>query len=165
MPIIKIETPNAVTGGLISKIILLGKWLLREVHKGTPDIEVGLHLIVDMGTHHGFRHHTERVVLTADTNGSSAREDAFIDDTYRTHGIIHRVVDILNQRHTTCSNCYRPLRDTIAQRYLTTDGAGIIAFEIEFVLVGILLSQGPSHGIKGVEAIFFSELVIAQQLS
>ena len=128
MPIIKIETPNAVTGGFVSEIILLGKWLLREIHKGTTDIEVGLHLIVDMGTHHSFRHHAERVVLAADTNWGSAREDAFIDDTYRTHGIIHRVVYILNQRHTSCSNSYRPLRDTIAQRYLTTDRTGIIAF-------------------------------------
>ena len=139
MSIIQVEPPDAVACWFVAEVILLCQRLLAQIHKGCPYIEVGLYFIVDMSARHSLGHHAERVILATHANGSAARKYAFVHNTHGSHRVIHRIVHIFNQWHTSGCHSDRTRGDTVSQRNLPTDRTGEIAFQIELVTVGILL--------------------------
>ena len=162
---VEVNTPDGIARRLLAEVVLLSERFLVEVHHGGTQVEVGLELIVEVQTQHALGHHRERVVLARHAYRGAAAQDALVDDTHRTHGVVDGVVDILYERHTAGCHSHASRGHAITQRYLATHLRGEVAFEVELVLVGILLSEGAGHGVERVVAVLVGILAVAQQLA
>ena len=163
--VVEVKTPDGVGCRLVAEVVLLRKRLFAQVHKGGSKIEVGVELIVEVQAEHTLGHHRERAVLAAYADRCARCKQALVDDTHRTHSVVNCIVNILNERHSSGCHGDRALCHAVAKLYLAADRAGIVAFKVKLVLVGILLSQGLCHCVERVEAILVGQSVIAQHLA
>ena len=162
MAVVEVKSPDSVARGLVAEVVLLRHGLLVQVHHRGPQIEVRLELIVQVQAKHTLGGHAEAVVLAAHTDRRVRREYALVSDAHRTHGVVHRIVHILYQRHAAGRDSYRAGSHAVAKRNLSAYTCGVVAFQIELVSVGILSRQRLRHRVQRVEAVLVGVVVVAE---
>ena len=160
--VVHIKAPDGVAGGLVAKVVFLRQWLLMQVHDRASNVEVFIHLIVQVQPQHPLGGHAEGVILRTHTDGSARSQNTLVDDTHRTHGVVDRVVNILYQWHSSGGNGDATLRDAVAKGDLAAHGTGVVALQVEAVPVGILLRQTLGHGVERVKAVAVSIVIVTQ---
>ena len=118
--------------------------MLGEVLHGTTDGQVFVHLIVGIHSHEGLALHTKGLVaLHGSTDGRTCIYDTLVDNRHSTIVIIHDIVGILHQGHTTCRHHHRAWCYVGgSQIYLVGGRTLVLTREQELVLLGHLLGGG-----------------------
>ena len=93
-----VGTIDGVGDGFLSVVDFLGIGTLAEVKHRTAQTEVGVELMLHAGAEESLFQGTETAVrLQRNVDGRTRIEDAFVDDTDATEGVVNGIVYILNE--------------------------------------------------------------------
>ena len=155
-------TPECVLEWFVAHIHFGGEWLFVEEHYRSAQYQILAYLVVHVYAHHCLALHAVVVIaFHACVDVRSGIYQTLVDDGHASHAVVHGIVGILRQSHSSSGHDYRPLSyvgDT------KVNFCGIIALvatcKQEFVVLGYLLGHRLGAVIEFFEAIFVGQGIV-----
>ena len=162
-----VQAPQRVLQRFVAHRHLACERLLVQVHQGTAQLEILREVICPVHAQHRLALHVEhRVALHRYVHRRARIQDALVDDSHRTHGVVHRVVAVLRERHATGRHLHRSARNVVGTQldYIAARSR-IFTREQELVLLGNLLRRGLGRVIQLLKHILVGHRIVADYLA
>ena len=161
-----IHTPDGVRQRLAAGVHLRGQRTLPQVHYRSAYHQLRRELIFQMRPEERLPLQREgRLVLQLHIHVRPRLQDRLIEDGYRSHHVVHRVVHILYQRRAAGGYRYAPSRDIHrVEPYLAAAGAFVLSRQVELVLLRHLLRHHQRGVVQLLEDIFLCYRRVAYRL-
>ena len=160
-----VQSPNGITQRLHTRVHFRRQRAFAEVHDSTAEHKVLAELVLQMRANQRFSLHREGgLVLQLDVHIGSGVQNRLVQDSHRSHRVVHRIVHVFSQFGSTCRHGHAASRHIHrAQLDLAAVRALVLALQSELVLLAHLLCNHQRRVVQFLEHIFVCNPVIANR--
>ena len=161
---VHIHSPNGVARRLFLVVHFLSYGAFVQLHQGSSESEVFVYFVVGSQSKQALGYRTEhRVGFCRYGNRCSRIEIALVDNPNSSHCIIDSIVCSFGKCYSSCHYLYRTLGYVHrTERNLRSRRGFEPSFQVELVLIGVLLCLRLRKGVKRVKTILVGKLIIVQ---
>ena len=134
------------------------------MHQSGSQTEVLTKCVLHIKTGQRFAHHiVNALVFAGGVDGSSRRQEIFVNNAYCSRVVVYYIIDIFVQQDSTCRYFDRTRADVHSPQRNVCSPLGRLVFPLdtEFVFFGQLLNYGQTRVVEFLKNIFFGQDFIA----